>query len=378
MSATPVEVIDLSSDEEDAQSSASEDVKPRKKLVRKGKAKAVETESDSEDEKDFMDVDSTDEGEEDTKKVKQLAKKLTSASASKKGKGKAVDVKALAKAASRSLKGKGKAVDTKPKIKKKSKDVGLSGFYAGSSDDDGSDFSPPDSDVSMSEKSSFDTDVDTKDLDDDLTLDELNSSDGDSDVEVEEMPKKKGKKGADGKPKPEMRKGHLFSKKEKKEHSKMTNVGHFELQAATSLTLAFFPQFQKTEAFLQANHPELVDVWGDLAAIPLTKVERAIQPVGITQKLLPFQLEGLNWMTKQEQSTFAGGFLCDEMGFVDCSSSVTLTLIRFSLAGWARPFRPSLSSSPTLAPPTASTLSSSLPPWPSFSGRTRLPSSPRA
>jgi DNA repair protein RAD16 len=314
MSATPVEVIDLSSDEEDAQSSASEDVKPRKKLL-KGKGKAVKSESESEDEQDFMEVDSTDEEEQDTKQVKQLAKKLKGASASKKGKGKEVDVKALAKAASRSLKGKGKAVDTKPQIKKKTKDVGLSGFYAGSSDDDGSDFAPPDSDVSMSEKSSFDSDVDTKDLDDDLTLDELESSDQDSsEVEVEEMPKKRGQKGADGKPKPNVRKGYLFSRKEKKEHQKMTKVSSAVLSTTYLADCFFHPQFQKTEAYLQANHPELVDVWGDLAAIPLTKVERAIQPVGITQKLLPFQLEGLNWMTKQEQSTFAGGFLCDEMG----------------------------------------------------------------
>lgn len=316
MSATPVEVIDLSSDEEDAQSSASEDVKPRKKLVRKGKAKAVESSSE-EDVKDFMDVDSTDEDEEeDSEKVRQLAKKLTGGSSSKKGKGKAVDVKGLATAASRSLKGKSKAVDTKPKIKKKTKDVGLSGFYAGSSDEDDSDFASPDSDVSMSEKSSFDSDVDTQDLDDDLTLDELDSSDEDSsELEVEEMPKKKGRKGADGKPKPKTRKGHLFSKKEKKEHSKMTRVSCARYPS-TPLRAHILSrsQFQKTEAYLQANHPELVDVWGDLAAIPLTKVERAVQPVGITQKLLPFQLEGLNWMTKQEQSSFGGGFLCDEMG----------------------------------------------------------------
>ncbi|ORY91463.1 SNF2 family N-terminal domain-domain-containing protein [Leucosporidium creatinivorum] len=315
MSATPIEVLDLSSDEEEAQSSASEDVKPRKKLV-KGKGKAVESsepESEDEDEDDFMDVDSSEE--EDTKKVKQLAKKLTNGSASKKGKGKAVDVKALAKAASRSLKGKSKAVDTKPKPKKKTKDVGISGFYAASSDDDGSDFAPPDSDVSMSEKSSFDSDVDTKDLDDDLTLDELDSddaSDDSSELEVEEMPKKKGKKAAaDGKPRVPLRKGHLFSKKEKKEQKNMT-------------------RFQKTEAYLQANHPELVNVWGDLAAIPLTKVERAIQPVGITQKLLPFQLEGLNWMTKQEQSNFGGGFLCDEMGMGKTIQTISLILSDFS------------------------------------------------
>jgi DNA repair protein RAD16 len=58
----------------------------------------------------------------------------------------------------------------------------------------------------------------------------------------------------------------------------------------------------------------LLNVWGDLAAIPVTKVEKAIQPAGLTQKLLPFQLEGLNWMVKQEQGPFNGGFLCDEMG----------------------------------------------------------------
>jgi len=58
----------------------------------------------------------------------------------------------------------------------------------------------------------------------------------------------------------------------------------------------------------------LRDVWDKLREIPTTKVEKAIQPAGLTQKLLPFQLEGLNWMVKQEQSPFKGGFLCDEMG----------------------------------------------------------------
>lgn len=55
-------------------------------------------------------------------------------------------------------------------------------------------------------------------------------------------------------------------------------------------------------------------MWDNLRKIPTTAVERAIQPAGLTQKLLPFQLEGLNWMVKQEQGPFKGGFLCDEMG----------------------------------------------------------------
>jgi DNA repair protein RAD16 len=53
----------------------------------------------------------------------------------------------------------------------------------------------------------------------------------------------------------------------------------------------------------------------------MTKVEKAVQPAELTQKLLPFQLEGLNWLVKQEQSSFKGGFLCDEMGYVVSSLS---------------------------------------------------------
>jgi DNA repair protein RAD16 len=41
---------------------------------------------------------------------------------------------------------------------------------------------------------------------------------------------------------------------------------------------------------------------------------RAIQPDGLSLKLLPFQLEGLDWMRKQEASEWKGGILADEMG----------------------------------------------------------------
>lgn len=73
-------------------------------------------------------------------------------------------------------------------------------------------------------------------------------------------------------------------------------------------------QFGKTSFYLQANHPELKTCWDDLKKLEFTKVERAVQPEALTQKLLPFQLEGLNWLVKQEQGPFKGGFLCDEMG----------------------------------------------------------------
>jgi len=73
-------------------------------------------------------------------------------------------------------------------------------------------------------------------------------------------------------------------------------------------------QFERTSFYLNANHEDLRGVWDELRKVPLTAVEKAIQPTGLTQKLLPFQLEGLNWMVKQEQGPFKGGFLCDEMG----------------------------------------------------------------
>lgn len=48
--------------------------------------------------------------------------------------------------------------------------------------------------------------------------------------------------------------------------------------------------------------------------MPIITPAAAEQPEGLTQKLLPFQLEGLNWMMKQEAGPWAGGILADEMG----------------------------------------------------------------
>ena len=46
----------------------------------------------------------------------------------------------------------------------------------------------------------------------------------------------------------------------------------------------------------------------------LIQTKRAEQPQNVTIDLLPFQLEGLNWLIKQEDSRFNGGILADEMG----------------------------------------------------------------
>ena len=53
-------------------------------------------------------------------------------------------------------------------------------------------------------------------------------------------------------------------------------------------------------------------MWDDLEKIPPIKPVPAEQPAGISRKLKPFQLEGLNWMIRQEQSQWQGGLLGDE------------------------------------------------------------------
>ncbi|KAK1216477.1 DNA repair protein rad16 [Marasmius sp. AFHP31] len=72
---------------------------------------------------------------------------------------------------------------------------------------------------------------------------------------------------------------------------------------------------EKTALLLRANHEELRHVWGDLEAkIGIVEPVKAEQPSGIKLTLLPFQLESLYWMRKQEEGIWHGGMLADEMG----------------------------------------------------------------
>ncbi|KIJ32343.1 hypothetical protein M422DRAFT_184579, partial [Sphaerobolus stellatus SS14] len=67
---------------------------------------------------------------------------------------------------------------------------------------------------------------------------------------------------------------------------------------------------EKSTIALYKHHPELKTVWGDVeASIPITIPEKGIQPAGLKLSLLPFQLESLYWMKKQEKSVWAGGML---------------------------------------------------------------------
>lgn len=259
----PMETISLSSGES---SEASEPVSPRKKVLTKGKGKAkVKAESSassSEEDKPSINGDMS-SSEEDVKMVKKIAKKLgggtVEARGGKKGK---VDVSKLARETKASLKGKGKAVDKKPSgatKKKKSKkvDTSMAGLLGHDSDSENdSEFAPPDSDVSMSDASTFDSDVDQSDRADDLTLGSLTSeaasgsevsgseseaeeSDEDEDEDEDDMPNaaprktKKSKKGKGKevvvevgvkKPKKKTRPGYKFSSKEKAAMRKMSRV----------------------------------------------------------------------------------------------------------------------------------------------------------
>ncbi|KAL9054757.1 MAG: hypothetical protein Q9162_003955 [Coniocarpon cinnabarinum] len=77
---------------------------------------------------------------------------------------------------------------------------------------------------------------------------------------------------------------------------------------------------------LEEAHPEIKTMWDDLAAVPLIPTEAAEQPQSITRSLKSFQLEGLNWMRKQEQTKWGGGLLGDEMGMGKTIQAVSLIM----------------------------------------------------
>ncbi|KAF8898166.1 SNF2 family N-terminal domain-containing protein [Gymnopilus junonius] len=72
---------------------------------------------------------------------------------------------------------------------------------------------------------------------------------------------------------------------------------------------------ERTSLNLRKHHPELRDVWGDLAKdIPIIQPKKAEQPRNLKLTLLPFQQESLHWMRQQEKGIWNGGMLADEMG----------------------------------------------------------------
>ena len=80
---------------------------------------------------------------------------------------------------------------------------------------------------------------------------------------------------------------------------------------------------------LERAHPEIKTMWDDLKAIEPIKPVQSPQPEGISRKLKSFQLEGLNWMTRQEKSSWRGGLLGDEMGMGKTIQAVSLIMSDF-------------------------------------------------
>jgi DNA repair protein RAD16 len=86
---------------------------------------------------------------------------------------------------------------------------------------------------------------------------------------------------------------------------------------------------ERERAKLEKSHPEIKTMWEDLRAIKPVKAVAGEQPAGLTRKLKNFQLEGVDWMIKQEKSQWRGGLLGDEMGMGKTIQAVSLIMSDF-------------------------------------------------
>lgn len=80
---------------------------------------------------------------------------------------------------------------------------------------------------------------------------------------------------------------------------------------------------------LEAMHPEIKTMWKDLEMEEIIKPVPALQPDHINRKLKPFQLEGLDWMRRQELTHYRGGLLGDEMGMGKTIQACSLIMSDF-------------------------------------------------
>ncbi|KAL3477844.1 SNF2 family N-terminal domain-containing protein [Aspergillus californicus] len=91
---------------------------------------------------------------------------------------------------------------------------------------------------------------------------------------------------------------------------------------ASGMSYRGFKERQK----LEKQHPTIISMWDDLKNDPPITPVPAVQPAGISRTLKPFQLEGLNWMMRQEQTQYKGGLLGDEMGMGKTIQAVSLLM----------------------------------------------------
>ncbi|KAJ0416660.1 SNF2 family N-terminal domain-containing protein [Aspergillus carlsbadensis] len=96
--------------------------------------------------------------------------------------------------------------------------------------------------------------------------------------------------------------------------------------AARALASGMSYRAVKERQKLEKQHPSILSMWEDLKNDPPILPVPATQPQGISRTLKPFQLEGLNWMTRQEQTQYKGGLLGDEMGMGKTIQAVSLLM----------------------------------------------------
>ena len=80
---------------------------------------------------------------------------------------------------------------------------------------------------------------------------------------------------------------------------------------------------------LEKSHPEVKTMWESLKEVEPIKPVAGEQPAGISRQLKSFQLEGLDWMIRQEKSQWKGGLLGDEMGMGKTIQAVSLIMSDF-------------------------------------------------
>jgi DNA repair protein RAD16 len=80
---------------------------------------------------------------------------------------------------------------------------------------------------------------------------------------------------------------------------------------------------------LETSHPNIRTMWEKLEEEPVIKPVAAEQPESITRRLKIFQLEGLDWMVRQEKTKYKGGLLGDEMGMGKTIQAVSLIMSDF-------------------------------------------------
>jgi DNA repair protein RAD16 len=105
--------------------------------------------------------------------------------------------------------------------------------------------------------------------------------------------------------------------------------GHANLQGrdlGDELKKSGLTRKERERLKLEKAHPLIKTMWQDLEAVPLIKGVAGTQPPSINRKLKSYQLEGVDWMIKQEQSHYKGGLLGDEMGMGKTIQAVSLIM----------------------------------------------------